>query len=132
MKRIYKLIQPLSIAMMVMGGLAIEGFFGGPPAGPVSQQIYDYRWAFAASGVAGVALIAASLLWRQTEMKFSTKQFLLLQVLAAIGLGMCLFFADTTSQRIGLYVPAFISLVVAVGSGFEFVGDFKKRLDRAG
>ena len=65
-------------------------------------------------------------------MKHSTTQFLYVQVMASAVLFTCLFFADTTSIKSLLYVPATLALVVALGSGYEFVREYKKRLQREG
>jgi hypothetical protein len=65
-------------------------------------------------------------------MKYSTIQFLYVQLIAAAVLFACLFFADTTSIKSLLYVPATLALVVALGSGYEFVREYKKRLQREG
>lgn len=65
-------------------------------------------------------------------MKYLTIQFLYVQVIAAAVLFTCLFFADTTSINSLLYVPATLALVVAFGSGYEFVCDYQKRLQQEG
>lgn len=61
-------------------------------------------------------------------MKYSTTQFLYVQLMAAAVLFACLSFADTTGIKSLLYVPATLALVVVLGSGYEFVGAYKARL----
>jgi hypothetical protein len=65
-------------------------------------------------------------------MNDSTIQFVYVQLIAAAMFFACLFFADTASIKSLLYVPATLALVVALGSGYEFVREYKKRLQREG
>lgn len=65
-------------------------------------------------------------------MKYSTTQFVYVQVVAFVVLCICLFFADTNGVKSLLYIPATLALVVAIGSGYEFVLEFKRRLEQEG